>query len=315
VQQLGQSASAGDDSRRREVDAAMQADAQKRGATVDPQVSKDSAAGASVRQAMFNSYGAMLAGQGRANTDYADTLAHVVAPGQKLQAQAQNARGTTALRSKLTDLKSEKGAYKQSFLDSLTDSERKNVLAAQVAGVDTSLKVTALKETIRHNKAGDRNNKKKTQADIEASKNDPSKQKTAADLAFFKEHGYYPPTGPPKTKGNGDPAKEPLTRNEQNHVIEPIQNAQAWISKLKAQGKTPTQIRTVLLQGLTAKSSDGKSSVNIPSYDRYAVNAAMDMVYNGYLSPANVHELRRRGVKPARYFPVQPKGHVKGVFG
>jgi hypothetical protein len=133
----------------------MQADAQKRGASVDPQLSKDSANGASVRQAMFNSYGAMLAGQGRANTDYADTLAHVVAPGQKLQAQAQNARGTTALRSKLTDLKGEKGAYKQSFLDSLTDSERKNVLAAAVAGQENLLDTVKTQETIRHNKASE----------------------------------------------------------------------------------------------------------------------------------------------------------------
>jgi hypothetical protein len=122
VQQLGQSAANADDARRREVDAQLQADAQTRGATVDPQLSRDAANGSSVRQAMFNSYGAMLAGQGRANTDYADTLAHVVAPGQKLQAQAQSARGTSALRSKLSELKGEKSAYEQSFLDSLTDS-------------------------------------------------------------------------------------------------------------------------------------------------------------------------------------------------
>ena len=30
-----------------------------------------------------------------------------------------------------------------------------------------------------------------------------SDKKTAADLAFFKKHGYYPPTGPPKKGGKG----------------------------------------------------------------------------------------------------------------
>jgi hypothetical protein len=32
-----------------------------------------------------------------------------------------------------------------------------------------------------------------------------SEQKTAADLKFFKKHGYYPPTGPPKTGANRPP--------------------------------------------------------------------------------------------------------------
>jgi hypothetical protein len=269
---------------------------------------------AGVRQMLLGSYGTHMASLGRSATDYADAQAHVVAPGQKLQAQAQGGRNLQATRQKLTDLRAERGAYRQSFLDSLTADERKSVLAAAVAGQDYALDAAKVSETIRSNKADEHLTKKKIRAQKQAAANDPSKQKTAADLAFFKEHGYYPPTGPPKDKSK-DPAKEPLTRNEQNHVIEPIQNAQSWISRLKAQKKTPTQIRQILLTGFSQKASDGKASLTIPSYDKYAVNAAMDLVYNGYLSPANVHELRRRGVKPARYFPVKPQGHVKSVFG
>jgi hypothetical protein len=42
-----------------------------------------------------------------------------------------------------------------------------------------------------------------------------SEQKTAADLKYFKQHGYYPPTGPPKTGAKGSKPTQGQTKTTQ----------------------------------------------------------------------------------------------------
>jgi hypothetical protein len=42
-----------------------------------------------------------------------------------------------------------------------------------------------------------------------------SEQKTAADLKYFKKHGYYPPTGPPKTGAKGSKPTQGQTKTTQ----------------------------------------------------------------------------------------------------
>jgi hypothetical protein len=91
----------------------MAADAASRGATVGPQVAQTATNASLVRQGLEGSFGALLASRGASAEAQASNMAHVVGPGQKLQAQAQNARSGQDLLKQLADLKGQSGAYKQ----------------------------------------------------------------------------------------------------------------------------------------------------------------------------------------------------------
>jgi hypothetical protein len=89
----------------------------------------DASKAQAVRQAMLGNFGALQNAQGRNATDYADTLATVVGPGQKLQAQAQGRRNTNAVRDQVASLGLQKGAYASKFSTDAITNEQKNVLA------------------------------------------------------------------------------------------------------------------------------------------------------------------------------------------
>jgi hypothetical protein len=91
----------------------------------------DASKAQAVRQAMLGNFGALQNAQGRNATDYADTLATVVGPGQKLQAQAQGRRNTNAVRDQVASLGLQKGAYASKFSTDAITNEQKNVLAQQ----------------------------------------------------------------------------------------------------------------------------------------------------------------------------------------
>jgi hypothetical protein len=308
----------------------MNADAANRGATVDPRLAQDASNASVVRQALQGGLGALIAQQGLSAGNQAANLAQVVGPGQRLQAQAQNMRQQGALGEQLTGLKGQEGSFAQQFIDSLTQDEAKNILAASIASGKDLTSQERITETTRHNKASEKN----TRRSIKAQRNSPSAQKTKADLAFFKKHGYYPPTGKPK-KNSADSKDKPtqgpgsITSGQENTLAKPVDNATSWVRRLKAQGKSQAQIRQVLLSGLSAKSSDGKSTLNIPKFDTYAVNAAMDLGFLGGLSAANVKALHKMGVhvngrwkilKPHHTVPVkglsqQQTDTYKGIYG
>lgn len=100
------------------------------------QVQKDAGAAGGVREQMLAAFAGQQAGQGRTSSGYADTLAHVVGPGQRLQAQAQNRRVLRAAKEKRTALKGDEGAYGQQYADQVVAGEAKNVLAKQALGLD-----------------------------------------------------------------------------------------------------------------------------------------------------------------------------------
>jgi hypothetical protein len=93
-----------------------------------------------LRQALTASFGAMLAGQGANASSYADTLAHVVGPGQKLQGLTRAQGDVTKAQQARSDLAREKGSFEQQFEDEFKQNEAKNVLAGQIAQVNTDQK-------------------------------------------------------------------------------------------------------------------------------------------------------------------------------
>jgi hypothetical protein len=136
---------------------AMQADAANRGATVDPRLAQDASNASLVRQALQGSLGALIAQHGLSAGNQASNLANVVGPGQRLQAQAQNMRQQGALQEQLTSLKGQEGSFAQTFLDSLSQNEAKNILAASIASGKDLTAQERITETTRHNKASEKN--------------------------------------------------------------------------------------------------------------------------------------------------------------
>jgi hypothetical protein len=101
-------------------------------------VTQDASNASMLRQALTASFGAMLAGQGANASGYADTLAHVVGPGQKLQGLTRAQGDVTKAQQTRSDLAKEKGAFEQQFEDEFRTNESKNVLAARIANVKST---------------------------------------------------------------------------------------------------------------------------------------------------------------------------------
>ncbi len=272
-------------------------DAAARGA-VAGNILPTASSAASSRQALLGSFGAQQAQVGAANNSYASNLTHVVAPGQQLAAQ-------TGAASKVGELQKQSGAFKQTYKADAIADEFKNVLSAKALNLDvTQAQQDAAKDA----------------ADIEIKRGvDPvtgkpivkpksaGDRKTEADLAFFREHGYYPPTGPPKGAKKATPAQRAVSGHARQDIeytvrqIKALQKHQVpvkvkdekgkWVNKVDANGNvvmkagnvTRDQIRTALLNG------DGP----LRSVSNEVINAAYKIMEDGYLSPAQVNELRR----------------------
>lgn len=93
----------------------------------------DASNAAAIRQALGASLGGRQAGLGAASNNYANTLAHVVGPGQKLQAAAVGAQQVRDAEQKVSDVRSQIGAYKQNYRSQVLDAENKSLLAQAIA--------------------------------------------------------------------------------------------------------------------------------------------------------------------------------------
>jgi hypothetical protein len=282
----------------------------------------DATKAAAVRKAILGNLGAVQAAQaGNANT-YANTMANVVAPGQKLSAQAQGAGKTQSLRDQLTGLLKEKGTYKQQLESDAVAAEGKNVLAQQALGLDitkadTQAKQTAAQqtETARHNKASET-----------TAANDPSKKKTQAELDFFNKHGYWPSTGPPSTPKGKSPYlgtsgqtsfkndlsstrslvskyKGQYTRQELASILTSPEGRPATTVYIDPKTRKPIKVNGIPVTDPTAAKKQNPDAVKltlpaIPHVSNSAaISAALDEIYDGHLSPATVRKLHDAGIK------------------
>lgn len=148
-------------------------------------VADDASKASAIRQALSASFGAMMASKGTNAKNYADQLADVVVPGQKLTALNQSAKDVGSVRDQIAALAREKGAYGSKFMSDTVANEQKNVLANQALTGKTAaeqaanaLKAAGLSETTRSHKANE-NIKKQSAA-----------QKVAADAAKINQYGY-----------------------------------------------------------------------------------------------------------------------------
>lgn len=287
-----------------------------------PALNADSANASLVRQALTAGFGSQLAGQGANASQYADTLAHVVAPGQKLQQAALSQHQLQDFARRREELAAQKGAVKATTRRQLLSDERTYGLqraAAALAGVREANDLTDARarrrETRRHNRRSERQTDRRL---------DTAQQN--ADTNSYRAHH------PAKGKG-GKPTSGPgsLTTAQESRLVQQVKNAkaaarQALTAKPKNPGDPPltsTQVRALLAAGQV----DGRK------YDSDVINAAFDLLPTdlggrGALSHPNVVALRRMGIHARRYFPVigRPKkkiggmtekqtGNYKGTFG
>jgi hypothetical protein len=275
----------------------------------DAGVADDAKKAAAVRSAILGAMQGQIAGQSRAANSYADTLANVVVPGQKVQALTQ-ARGAT------DELKGKIGAFRTQFESDAKTAEGKDVLARQALGINAT----------------------KAAADIASTTT--STTKTQADIDFFNKHGFYPPTGPPTPKSDQGYGPGKVGMNKYGYTYaewtklspKAQANARAGKGKPKAgDGAAPEWLtneqmgagltQVVKLKDFALKAKTGQPFVpghkpqgavdrseaakkiyaNAPSLkDPALLTAALDAAYDGHLSSATVKKLIAAGYKPAK---------------
>lgn len=149
----------------------------------------------SVRQAMTGSFIAQQNAQNAAQQAYTDTLANVVAPGQKLGAMAQQSGKEKLAQDQITGTAKERGAYETTYRSEKKADEAKQILAQQIAGTNaadkaaqTKIEQDQLAETARSNRANETLTETKITTDA-ATKAAEAQTKAAEDAATKTEKG------------------------------------------------------------------------------------------------------------------------------
>lgn len=262
-----------------------------------------------IRQALVGTFAGQQAGVNAARNNYASSLAHVVGPGQKLQAQAQALGNERKARQALTDTRGDVGAFKQKYKTETRASEAKNVLAGQIAGLGAATKAATLHETHRSHVADER----AARARIKAA----SKAATRAAQAkgqHVNAYGYtdaqwqrFTPahrqrimkalksTGKSTGKDSSSRGDRPsLNTNQRNKGVSEAaglltyaikaKNGQPFIPGHKPQ---PKLNRSQALQKL-------RENVDVPSSEAI-YSAVLDATFVGHLSQYTVDKLKRAG--------------------
>lgn len=268
-----------------------------------------------VRQALLGSFGAQQARINQGAEDYATHKADVVAPSQRLQGLAMAQGRTRQARQNLGQTMRERGAYNQQYRAERRAEEGKNVLARQIAGVEAGQEAREFRETVRKNKASERIDQARIDADLTKASNSAAKSanKTVTEGAFA---GYTQA----QLDGFTTAQKRKLIRQHDNRKGGPGSKKNGGGSSL-----TTGQIAQGLgqlsqLKDLMSKAKAGKAFIKghgaQPALGRYAgqdkvvryagtdirhpalARAAADAVYDGHISAYTEQQLKRAGYPP-----------------
>lgn len=279
-----------------------------RGGAPSSSVELDAQKASTIRQALLGSFGALTANTGRNVTDYADTLAHVVGPGQKLQAGAQGQRALGAIGAQQTSLKRQEGAYGAQFEGQAKSDEARDVLAlAALTGKETianqaSKDRNASREAAGHRWASAVNKYGVTNGAWASWGKSPDGQKKRQKAIDDYNAVTHPPKAPKAPKMPKDPFApgSPATRAEAQ-VATGVKNAVGAARQLMSHPQaSSTEVRALLAAG----------KVDGTHYTQDEINAAFDLLPTslggkGGLSPANVKALHNQGLVHIRkYFPI-----------
>lgn len=254
---------------------AMGADAQARGATVDPGVAKVAADANLLRNALGNTDAATLATQGVNNQKALGGQVAAVS-GQKAIALQDEATRGSGIEKELRKLMEERGAYGNQIRGELQDADYKRTLEAKAFGLDQA----KLDAQVRD----------QAQRRIISRKN-TSVQQQNADANTYRAHHPKPGKKPKPTKGLGS-----LTPEQEQTYVKQIQ---ALSKSIRTGGGTRRQAI-----------AEGPHS---PQVNETLANAANDLAKLGYISPANVKALQKIGIHAGQFPRSKQKASKQGT--
>lgn len=286
-------------------------DARNRGAVQDPSLAANAANAAQVtRNIATGAAGtAGVVGQNAANF-----LGALQAAGGASKLAALNKNTSDALQTKR-----EAGAFKTQYVGKRRSEEATNVATSALANVNADTKKSAA-QVARQNARTSRSRAQEAARHNKAQENkgpSASEQKTAADLAFFKKHGYYPPTGAPK-KGKGPKGAKPptglgsLTPQQENDKATQINTIAGWLQKPPNDDKGKPQTAAQILEKLRT----GKNPLGKPISPQI-LNAAKSLAANQGkgLGPYGIHNAHVEGVHVKGRWKQLPKAKKKRPAG
>lgn len=210
----------------------------------------------------------LLTAQGAAQQDYFGGR-ELVGSAAQLQARQQAAAtGSQLERDKASYTVQQRGKYRA--------EKHTQALENKAFGLDVA-KATADVKTDRKQIRLDR---RKARQDARKT---PSERKTEADLAFFRKHGYYPPTGPPKTDTAG-PGKSKFTPSQQASARKDFRKVFQDVKRND--------------NGIPTYPKDIAKTLTAAGADSLLVRAAVQLYKNGRVSPRVAKALfRDYGIK------------------
>lgn len=281
--------------------------------TVTPGMSGENqqvaALAAAVRQGIAGTYGQTAVDQAAARNAYADTLAHDVGPTAKLAALAQARGNTREEQDRLAATMDKMAAARRQVIDQARADESKNVLAKQMylgsqakAATDAALDVARQAETVRHNKASERQQADASQGKINQYGYTEREWRALSTAERQKVIRDFKRTGAGSTK-------KWASTEAQGKAASQIEQALA-ATKNSLRGMTRQQAARYLTQGATDRpiydengkrvlNPDGtqKTTGSLRAFDPLWASVALDVFYDGHISRRNVQRLHARGIK------------------
>lgn len=234
--------------------------------------------------------------------------------GGELQGQI-GARGDQALNdlaAERTKLRAQREGQFTDTLLKLRQNEMTNAFTQAGLGLNTAKANASIAgaassraETRRHNRAMEKN-----------AADNPSRQKTQAELDFFRKHGYWPPTGPPKSGrggrgGSGGSGGGWAPDTQQAAAQSAVAGGLDVAKQLMNMGWTRDKIVQALSNGqkgqqvfdpktgAKALNPDGtpKMTRSLKAIDPIFAAVAADVAEKGYLTPRDVQMLHERGIR------------------
>jgi hypothetical protein len=277
---------------------------------------------AAIRQQLLAGFGALTANTGRNQANYAETLANVVAPGQKLQAQVAGVREQEGVRGKQTDLLRERAAAGLKFEQDVKADEAKSVLAQQALGLDVAKTQASIADQAADNARADQ--------ELEVKKNKPvtgyGPKGSGLNKFGYSYDEWEKLSEAEKSKiraGKDKPGKPNGGRGwapsaTQGKTQSQIADALQFAKQYKKAGKNRHQVAQALLNGMKSQPKyedytdpqtgtvkrrrvlkDGVpvNTAAIPKFEQLLASVALDIAYDGHISRANVKKLHARGIR------------------
>lgn len=264
------------------------------------------------RQALGNMFNGAMVAQGAnnvANYDSKTANSRLLEGGSHIQQQ----RNIDSIKKTRAQTKQEKGDYKNTYAMDLHDKLANNLLAAKAFNLDVTAEQNRHGEAIKQMQTDARNSgldfkakygltrgqmagmsKDALRAWNKSWNKSPKTPTSALDkskLAYFKQHGYFPPTGPPKAKSGNGKDQYGNTPKQVRDNNNDWKQAKSYLAGHKGEANSSSVVQTLVTGFLIPQ-----------DIAEYAVNRAR---HGGKVSAKVAKQLRALGIDV-------PMSHILG---